>query len=507
MSNKHIYKNTLFLYIRMFVMMVISLFSSRVILQTLGSNDYGLYNVVGGFIAFFFFFSNSLSLACERFMAYAIGIGDWVLKKKVYSISIILFIALSSALIIIGAISGIPVIKYCLNIPAGREQVAVYVFLWSLTNGALTFLRVPFNAAIIAYERMSFYSWISIIESVLKLILLYGLCIFDYDKLLLFAVMQTALTLLITSTYILYCHINFHDFTKYDLLDKKLIKQLFSYVGWNVFGGVADLTISHGLTIILNLFFGTIINAAQSIASQIRNQISGFVNNINLASGPAITKYYAADDKENCKKLFLIISKLDYLMLLIICVPVIFTISQILDLWFGRGVYPQETVELTILVLVNSLIDTLSGCSQSIVNSSGKIKQYQIVLSLLKLFGVIFVYFALLAYTTPFVAYWVLIIFSVPKFVYQIYISSKLLTIKYTEYLNAVLKPNLFISLIVFVASYCISRLHISSYEIMDFLAKVTFYLLFAILVAFFMGFTKEEKKKICFTIKNKFAK
>lgn len=485
-------------------MMVISLFSSRIVLQTLGSTDYGLYNVVGGFIAFFFFFSNSLSVACERFMAYAMGLGDSVLKRNVYSITVVLFIILSIALIVVGAVAGIPFVKHGLNIPTGREQVALYVFLWSLMNGALSFFRVPFNAAIIAYERMSFYSWISILESVMKLLLLYGLYIFDYDKLLLFAILQAALTFVITAAYAVYCRINFHDFTVNHIWDKGLFKQLFSYVGWNVFGGLADLAISHGLTIVFNLFFGTIINAAQSIATQIRSQIASFVNNINVASGPAITKYYAAKDNENCIKLYFTISKLDYLLLLIICVPVIFTLESVLDIWLGHGVYPKETVELTVLVLINTLVDTLSGCSQSIVYSSGKIKAYQLIVSILKLFSMVVVYLVLSIYSTPFVAYAVLIILALPRVVYQIYIASKFLDLGYKKYVVSVLIPNLIITLLAFSVSYGISLMNVSQYQLVNVGIKGSLCLLLSIAFSYFIGFTKVERTKIQSIIKNK---
>lgn len=485
-------------------MMVISLFSSRIVLQTLGSTDFGLYNVVGGFIAFFFFFSNSLSVACERFMAYAMGLGDDKLKKKVYSITVVLFIVLSVALIVVGMIFGIPFVKHGLNIPLGREQVALYVFLWSLMNGALSFLRVPFNAAIIAYERMSFYSWISILESVMKLLLLYCLYIFDYDKLLLFAILQAALAFFISVAYALYCRIQFHDFTLHHIWDKSLFKQLFSYVGWNVFGGLADLAISQGLTIVFNLFFGTIINTAQSIASQIRNQIASFVNNINIASGPAITKYYAAKDKENCVKLFFTISKLDYLLLLIVCVPVIFTLESVLDIWLGQGVYPRETVELTILVLLNTLVDTLSGCSHSIVYSSGKIKAYQLVVSILKLFSMIIVYLVLSVYSTPFVAYVVLIVLALPRVVYQIYLASKFLDLGNKRYVIAVLVPNLIISILAFSASYGVSLVNVTSFQFVNVAFKGCSCLLLSVVFSYFIGFTKVERMKIQSIIINK---
>lgn len=250
--------------------------------------------------------------------------------------------------------------------------------------------------------------------------------------------------------------------------------------------------------------FGTIINAAQSIATQIRSQIASFVNNINIASGPAITKYYAAKDNENCVKLYFTISKLDYLLLLIICVPVIFTLESVLDLWLGHGVYPKETVELTILVLVNTLVDTLSGCSQSIVYSSGRIKAYQLVISILKLFSMIIVYLVLSVYSTPFVAYAVLIVLALPRVVYQIYIASKFLDIAYKRYVVSVLTPNLIITLLAFSFSYGVCLTNISSRQFVNVGVKGCLCLLLSMALSYFIGFTKVERTKIQSIIVNK---
>jgi len=407
----------------MFVMMLISLYSSRIVLQALGKSDYGLYSVVGGFIAMFFFISNSLSVATERFMAYAIGLKDDILRKRVFSLSIVLYIGLAIVIGVIGIAIGVPFVKYKLNIQEGREDAALIVFLISLVNATINFVRIPYNAAIIANERMGFYSWISIIEATVKLLTIYLLLVVAFDKLETYAFLQMLATLLITIIYVLYCNHYFNDYIWKNIFDKQLVKKLSSFAGWNLYGGIADMVIGQGLVILFNLFFGTIINAAQALANQIRAQIAAFINNINIASGPAITKYYAEGNFLATSSLLFTISKMNFFMLLLISLPILFIIPSILDFWLGKDTYPESTIIFTRLILINMLIDTIPGASQSVVFASGNIKKYQFYVSLYKYISFILVFLLFELGLLPEYAYYVLIVCAFPRVIYQINVS------------------------------------------------------------------------------------
>ena len=457
-NNARIYKNTAFLYIRMFVMMIISLFSSRIVLQALGKSDYGLYSVVGGFIAFFFFFSNSLSVAVERFMAFAIGSKDDELRKKVFSLSVALFSIITLVLFIVGIAIGIPFVKYQLNIPPGREEAALTVFILSLLTTIIYFFRIPYDAAIIANERMKFYSWMSIVEAVLKLLLVYLLLIVAYDKLISYSIFILFATFVTTLVYVLYCGYHFKDYTRKHIFDKNLIRQLGSFAGWNFYGGLADMVIVQGLSVVFNLIFGTIINAAQALANQIKTQIASFVNNINIASGPAFTKYYAEGNFCAVRNLLFTISKMNYYILLLISLPVIFILPTILDIWLGIGTYPEITIIFTRLILINTLIDTIPGAAQSVVHSSGKIRRYEFFVAGLKIFSFLVIYVILKLGFSPEYAYYILILCAIPRVLYQIYYCSQLITIRMIDFIRAVVFKEILVSLVVICLSQFIYK-------------------------------------------------
>lgn len=503
MSDKHVYKNTLYLYLRMFIMMLISLYSSRIVLSMLGSSDYGLFNVVGGFTAFFFFVSNSLSLATERFMAYAIGQHDGRMRKRVFSLSVWFFAMLSVLIFIVGLIVGIPFVKHQLNIPPGREEAAVYVYIFALLSAIFAFMRIPMNASVIAYERMGFYAWISIVESALKLLLLFFLCTVDYDKLILYAVMLMGMSLTITLVYAGYCHRQFHDYTYSGIFDKSLLKSMGRYTGWNLYGSLADMAILQGLSIVLNYFFGTIVNAAQAIADQIKAQVAGFVNNLNTASSPAITKHYAEGNMDRVVGLLFQISKLNYFLLLAVSVPIITVLPAILDVWLGKGAYPEKTVVLTRLVLINTLIDTLPGAVQSVVFASGNIRKYQLFVSGIKFVSIVSVCLVLSFCAVPEYAYLTLILFAFPRVFIQIKICCRLISLREARFYRYVVWYDVMTTAIVVVLILLTSRA-VSSDGILSAVLLGALAAAETVAVLFLLGLNAGEKQSVRELMKKK---
>lgn len=490
----------------MFVMMVISLYSSRIVLQTLGSSDYGLYSVVGGFVALFFFISNSLSVATERFMAYAIGQNNKELRQKVFSLSVFSYLLLSVFILLIGLFIGYLFIQYRLNVPSERRNVALLVFVISLVTAIISFLRIPYNAAIIAYEKMGFYSWVSIIEALLKLLVIYLLLIVTSDKLVSYAFFQMLATMLISILFVIFCRINFNDFKLYGWYNGELLRKMGTFAGWNLYGGLADLFILQGLTILFNQFFGTIVNAAQALANQIKSQIASFVNNINIASGPAFTKYFAEGDLESECKLLFSISKMNYYILLLISLPIIFVLPSILNIWLGYGNYPEKTVIFSQLVLINTLIDTMPGAAQSVVFSSGKNKKYQFVTSAFKYLSFLFIYLLFELGCPAEYGYYALICFALPRIVFQINYCCRLLAISSIEFLrNVIYKEVIVTTVSVFFASLLIivGGVFFKHHIIIDIIESIMI-LLFVLSAVFYVGIEQQERVTLFGLIKRK---
>lgn len=483
----------------MFVIMAISLYSSRIVLQVLGASDYGLSNVVGGFIAFFFFITTTLSNATQRFLSFEIGKNSEEGKRRVFSIAVIFFLILSFLILTIGLVIGIPFVKYRLNVPAGRENVAIIVYVLSLIGAIFSFLRVPYNAAIIAYEKMSFYSWISIIESILKFVYLYFLISIQYDKLIVYTILQLAIVILITAIYIAYCKSKFNDFSLKVVKDLTLIKQMASYSGWNFIGGMADVVVAQGLTIILNQFFGTIVNAAQALATHVRGQVAAFVVNITVASSPAIVQSYASGEYEKFKRLLIINSKIAYFMLLVISLPICFNLPFLFDIWLGKGCYPEYTVAFSKLVLIKTLVDTIPGLSHVAVQATGQIKKYQLVCIIIKVAPIIVSGFVLFYFPDPSLAYFCLIVFSIPLAVYIIYKGCALTKISLRLFYIQVVLPVLLVSAVTTILGMAIYMcLHhtISNYFIFNIVTGICI-LLESIVICYSLGLTKDERSKV----------
>lgn len=382
-NNKRLAKNTISLYIRMLLNMAISLYTSRIILSTLGFEDYGLYNVVGGVVVLFTFMQSALTSATQRFLNYAIGEKSFSKLQSTFSTSVYIHWFIALIILILAETIGLFIILEKLNIPHDRLSAALWVYQMSIFSCIIVIISLPYNAIIIAREKMATFAYISIFEATLKLIIVYFLLLINFDKLITYAILMFIIQLLIRSIYQLYCKKHFPETTLIKTLDWNLIKKLGSFIGWNLFGNTAMIGLSQGLNIILNMYHGLTVNAARAIAVQVQSTINGFCSNFQVAINPQITKTCAAKDFQYMFSLVFRSCKFSFFVLFILGLPIIIEIDNILHLWLKD--VPEYTPNFVRIILCISLIDSISNGLGAAIMAFGKIKYYQIINSVILL--------------------------------------------------------------------------------------------------------------------------
>ncbi len=376
-NNKRIAKNTLLLYVRMLFMMLVGLYTSRVILQTLGVIDFGIFNVVGGVIAMMGFIQGSLGAASSRFITYNLGKGDMSLMKKTFSNIITIHIIFAGLILLVGETVGLWFVINKLQIPENRHVAAIWVYQFSILTSMMSIISVPYNSAIIAHEKMSAFAYISIADAILKLLIVYILVVIPYDKLITYSILFFSIQLFDRIVYWYYCSHHFEE-TKVRLsIDKKQFKEIFSFAGWTMNGTLAVIGYTQGLNILLNLFFGPAVNAARGIAVQVQNITRQFCTNFQMALNPQLTKSYAKGDLTYMHKLLITSSKFSFFIMFIIALPLMLEANLVLHWWLG--IVPQHTVSFLRLILCTSLLFSLSNPIIVSVHATGNIKKFQII--------------------------------------------------------------------------------------------------------------------------------
>ena len=361
----------------MLFMMAVSLYTSRVILHTLGVEDFGIYNVVGGVVSMFSVISGSLSAAISRFITYELGKGDKDKLIRIFSSSVTIQIGLGLIIFILAELVGVWFLNAKMNIPDGRMYAANWVFQLSILTFVINLVSVPYNAAIIAHEKMSAFAYISILEVIAKLVIVYLLVISPIDKLIFYAVLMATVALLIRFVYGYYCKRHFEECTYHFIFDKELLKKMFGFAGWNFIGAASAVLRDQGGNIVINLFCGPAVNAARGIAYQVNTAINGFVSNFMMALNPQITKSYASGDKEYMMTLIFQGARLSFYILLLLSLPVIINVHYILTLWLK--IVPEHTTQFVQLVLIFAMSESISNPLVTAMLATGKIRNYQII--------------------------------------------------------------------------------------------------------------------------------
>lgn len=375
-SNKRIAKNTIFLYLRMFFVLIVSLYTSRVVLNVLGVSDYGVYNVVAGFVLLFGFLNATLSSSMQRFYNYEGGKRGIDGYKDVYSTGFWIHLILATIIFILLESFGIWYINNIMVIDSTRLMAANYLYQFSSLSMVFLILQVPYLSAIIANERMNYYAVVSIVDVILKLIIVIALPYISYDKLIVYGSLSLIIAIADFLMFYIYAKRKFQFIELSVSVNNQIFKELLLFSGWNLLGTFAFLLKGQGLNLLLNVFFSTVVNAARGVAFQVNGAISGFSNNIATAFRPQIVDSYAKGELDRTRILMFSESKYCYCLILILILPVILEIDYLLYLWLGDAI-PHQTNVFSILVLIDLLLCTLNTPITQIAFATGNIKKYQ----------------------------------------------------------------------------------------------------------------------------------
>ena len=359
--------------------MLITLYTSRVILEQLGVDDYGIYNVVGGVVAMFSVISSALSSSISRFITFELGKGDIKRLTTIFSTSVNIQLGLSAIILLVGETVGLWFINYKMNIPADRLVSANWVLQCSLLTFCINLISVPYNSCIIAHEKRSAFAYISILEAALKLLICYMLIVSPIDKLIAYSLLMLFVAILIRFVYGLYCARNFEECKYRMCYEKEIVKEMTGFAGWSFFPNVAWIFNTQGVSVLINLFFGVALNAARGIASQVESAVMLFVHNFTTALNPQITKYYANGDKENMFLLMCRGTKFTYFLTLLMVLPLFLETEYVLQLWLKE--VPTHTVIFVQLSIIGSIINNIGNTCYTACQATGNIKRYSIVVT------------------------------------------------------------------------------------------------------------------------------
>lgn len=361
----------------MLFMMAVSLYTSRAVLNALGVEDFGIYNVVGGVVTMFSMLSGSLSAAITRFITYELGTGNRDNLKKIFSSSVTIQMGLAVLIILLAEGIGVWFLNVKMNIPDARMMAANWVFQFSILTFAVNLISVPYNASIIAHERMSAFAYISILEAIGKLAIAFLVVISPIDRLVFYAVLMCAVALVVRLTYGIYCKRHFEECTYHFVFDKNLLKRMFGFAGWNFIGVISSVLRDQGGNVVINLFCGPAANTARGIAFQVNNAIGGFVTNFMTVLNPQITKSYAAGDRDYMMTLIYQGARLSFYMLLLLSLPILVNTHYILGIWLK--IVPDHTVLFVQLVLLFAMSESISNPLITAMLATGTIRNYQLV--------------------------------------------------------------------------------------------------------------------------------
>ena len=435
-NNKRIAKNTIFLYFRMLFLMLISFYTSRVILNALGAENYGIYNVVGGLVIISSFFRTTMAGATQRFLSYSIGKGNIEEIKETFKTSLFLYVMICLISFILVESIGTWILNTHLIIPKDRIFAANVVFQFSIISFMYNTISVPYNAVIIAREKMGVFAYMSILEALLKLMVAYIITIDTQDRLILYGLLIMFNSIIMRSVYTSYCKRHFQEAVFSLKYSPKILKEMTGYMGWSLYANMSGAFFGQGVNIVLNMFFGPAVNAARGLAYQIQHAVRNFATNFQTAVNPQIVKYYASDNLNEMYVLMKRSSRFSFYVLLIICMPVFLTADIIFDFWLTK--IPEHSIIFCQLVLIISLIDTISNPLTTATKATGKMKLNAILGGTNLLMNIPVSYVFLKYGFAPVTVFYINIFFSISGMFIRLYINRRLINFPVWDFIKDV---------------------------------------------------------------------
>jgi len=505
-NSKRIAKNTMVLYVRMLFLMLISLYTSRVILEALGVEDFGIYNVVGGFVALFSVVSKSLSGAASRFLNYEMGRGDKKRLNETFSATVTIQLFLAIIILILTETIGLWFLNNKMVIPSERLTAANWCFQLSLVTFCSNLITVPYNAAIIAHERMKAFAYVSIFEGVSKLGISFLIMISPIDRLVFYAILLCLLQFCIRWIYRLYCRKQFEECSFHFVYKKEILKPILGYAGWGIIGSTSGILRTQGINVLINLFFGPTINAARAVANQVLHAVDGFVNNFITAVRPQITQSYAAGNHEYMVNLAMKSAKFSYFLFLLLSMPIIINTDFILSIWLKNA--PEHSALFVQLTLVFTLISTLTHPLSIAQAATGKIRDYQLVIGGLQLLNLPISYVCLKMGCIPESVLFVAIAISLIVVFVSMYMLHQLIPFDIVFFIKTVLMKVMTVTILTYFLSVCIN--HFMPTGILFFIANVVISIIITAIIIATIGCNQKERSVIMCRIekiKQKFLK
>jgi O-antigen/teichoic acid export membrane protein len=503
-NNKRIAKNTLFLYFRQILILLVSLYTVRIVLNTLGIEDYGIYSVVGGIVSFFSFLSGTMASATQRFFSFALGQNDFEKLKKTFTVNWIIYGAIAVIALVLLETVGLWFVNEKLNVPLERFEAARWIYHFSVLTFIATIFTAPFMAIIIAHEDMHIYAYVSIIEAILKLGIVFLLICFPWDKLELYGMLIFAVMVIVDIIYITICTRRYREcqFRKF-YWDKSLLREIVGFTGWTLFGQVTTVVRNQAVTILLNQVFNPVIVAAKAVATNITGQINAFSNNFNVGLYPPIIKSYAANDKKEMFSLIFRGSKITFFLMWVFALPLFLEMDGILQIWLKNP--PVEAVLFTRLALIEVLINSISSPIATAARAPGRMKVYELTLGSIQI-AIFFVSWVVLimggeAYSVFVVA----IVANLVMFVVRLLIVRSLIGLSLRAFLLQVVVPVSTVSLLSAIPSLSIHWLLPEGFIFTC--VSVLFSMIIACVSMYFWGLDKLEREKTKNVVANRIKK
>ena len=492
-NNRRIAKNTLLLYVRMIIILIISLYTSRALLSTLGAENFGIYNVVGGVVVLFSFLTNAMTSSTQRFLNYYLGLNEEGKVNKVFNTSIITHFTILILIFVLAETIGLWLVKTKLNIPVDRETAVIWVYQMSVITALINIMVIPYRASVIAAEQMSIFAFVSILEVILKLIIVLILPYIAVDKLILYVILLSLVSVLNLIVYEEACRKKL-NFTKLKIQwDKEQYIAQISFSWWYLLGGFAMISAKQGLNILINIFYGVTVNASVGIANQVRSAIYGFITSFQTAFNPQIVKLYATGESENLLKLIYRSSKFSFFLLFILSFPIILFCKEILSLWLVE--VPEYAVIFTQIVMLEAFTEALSAPLWTAIGATGKVQKYQLYVSVIILSILPIVYMAFMLDFAPITAFWISLTINCVALLYRLLYIRKYVPYKIRDYFKIVILPCLKIALITIPLPIFMKYRFCSS--IVSIMLLVLFTVIFSAIVIFTFGLDRNERSFI----------